>query len=332
MPQIKNDPILLEKISEAEKYESKKDFFLASALYKQALALARDNEDSENIKLLKPKLRETSKKSLESFKEVGTEVTVPNKILNQVSKAIFDNVSNEEALVRIGYAPFLQPDIEKLKTEAKNTTPLMMTLTSFSTIDSNGDHISGGESAENTWLAQMYRLNLSLSSHLFLERIFGEMFQKGVNQATLYDYFTKKGLIEDEHLPFIKRGLEAYFKDDYITTLCILVPRLESIFLDIVGKLGIDVITLNRSQVKEISIQSRTLSKDMVLSQELIDIFGEDLLYQFAFIFFDSLGYNLRHEVAHGRVPAEECNKQNANLVIYFLIVLTTRVNQVTKK
>jgi len=108
--------------------------------------------------------------------------------------------------------------------------------------------------------------------------------------------------------------------------LHILISKLESLFLNLSEKLGIDIISLNRE--KEISTQIRTLSDVHLDSSAFKDVWGEDLCEQLNFVLFRPLGYKLRHRVAHGGITFEECNFSNATLIVYFYIVLLARIKR----
>jgi hypothetical protein len=147
----------------------------------------------------------------------------------------------------------------------------------------------------------------------------------------LADYFSQSGIINPKRLGIILVGLQKYFKEDYISSLHILVPQFEGLFLEIAQHCGIDIVALDQKQ-GAISTRTKALSEYYLESEEFKKIFGEDFCRQLKFVLFEQMGYRLRHKIAHGEIAPEECNFPNATLIIYFYLVLLARVSTTAEK
>lgn len=75
-----------------------------------------------------------------------------------------------------------------------------------------------------------------------------------------------------------------------------------------------------------VSTRTKVLSDTHLNSSEFRSIWGDDLCEQIKHVLFAPLGGKLRHKIAHGEIAPEECNQSNTELVIYFFLVLASRV------
>ncbi|KKU06543.1 MAG: hypothetical protein UX10_C0029G0008 [Candidatus Magasanikbacteria bacterium GW2011_GWA2_45_39] len=322
---MKNSKIdsLGEKIKIAKKAATSSDFFLAAIHYKDALVLARDAGDSLLIKECKKEMVEMNKKAEASFKQFNFEQKIPNADIDKVIKSVVRE-SIIDSLRIIGIHPHLYPKFEEIRATAQKNQPVMLALVSHFTISQDGHVVKGGSNAEYAWLNQIYSISQGLISGIYLNRIFEQLEKAGLNEKGLLSYLKSSKLFPEENFRIIEVGVSRYFAKDYVSSLHILVPQFESVFLFLSEKLGIDVIALNRD--KDISTQMKLLSADKLDAAEFQNMWGKDLCAQLKFVLFDQLGYNLRHKIAHGFIKTNECNIEMAHLLIYFYLVVVAHI------
>jgi len=313
----------------AQKLESNSDFFTASHYYEEALILYRELGDSEGIKKSKEKLIKTSKEASERFQKIEVEQKIPKekleKELAELRTLKEGNLS--EVLEKIGTCSTFNPKFKEIVKIANSSMPVSMKIATSKTIDANGNTIKGSHDGEYVWIMKIYDLFQGLTSELYLNTLFKELISsKKLNSQDLIAEFEKNKIFSSREFDIIKRGIESYFKEDYITTLHILIPKLEDLFLEFSKSLGITVDNLERS--KEIATQPKTLSEVHLDSAEFRKIWGDDLCEQLNFFLFRPLGHKLRHKVCHGKIASEECNFSNATLILYFYILLNARVKE----
>ena len=315
---------LEDKIKQAEEAENKSEFLGASIFYKDALQIAQKLNNSAKIKELKNKVVAVNKKI--DFKSISVEQTIPTVILDQFVDSVVKKEDDLSLILKkIGHHPNLCPRISYVIEQAKKTMPVTYQIASLATYSADGHILDGGSDPVTAWNAKMYGISQDIINNFYLHRLFDAMKdRKGLDSANLFSYIEQQKTFSQQSLPIIKRGIERYFEGDYISSLHILVPQFESSFLTLSEKLGIDVIALNQS--KEVSTRTKTLSVVHLTSDEFKKIWGVNLCEQIKYVLFDTLGSKLRHKIAHGEISPEECNQTNTELVIYFFLVLSGRV------
>lgn len=327
-----NDEKLQEAESEykkAEELESKSQFFNASFYYKNSLKMYREVGDSAKQKICKGKLVEMNKKAVNEFHEVGFEQKIPKEKMEQEMKELFGLMDGDLSTVldNIGRCATFNPKIKDIEKTANSPTPLSAMIATNVTFDEKGNIVKGSDDGMYSWKMQIYRISQGIITELYLNKLFNALISSGKFTAKdLISEFEKKKFISEGDLKILTKGIEAYFEKDYVSALHILVPKLEALFLKLSEALGVDIIGLGSG--KEISTQTRTLSEAHLDSPTFRGVWGDDLCEQLNFVLFRPLGYKLRHRVAHGDITFEECNFTNATLVLYFYIVLLTRVKR----
>jgi len=324
------------KIEEAKNAENAEDFFRASFLYKDALSQAIKLNNSNQIKFCKNKVVEMNKKSIASgkdFKEVSFTQELPEdkKKAHEEFISKFLNKGDLKTILRaIGKHPFFFPKVADVQKTTNNTMPISYQIASLSTISNDGHTLRGSSDGNYAWFMKMYDMNQQLVMLLYVGRIIYELMENKPNGNhltidTLLDYFNNSKIIEEGNLKIISVGLQKYFDKDYISALHILVPQFESVFLKISERCGIDIVALDQKQ--SVATRTKTLSEYYLDLDEFKKVWGEDFCRQIKFILFEQLGYKIRHKIAHGEITKEECNFQNATLVLYLYLVLLSRVN-----
>lgn len=311
------------KLEEAKNAENTGDFFSASFHYKNATEIARNLGDSVMITFCKNKIVEMNLKPSSAYNEIGFEHQIPTEEIDKVVNPIITG-GLEDVLKKVGKHPALLPKIQQVEASAKKTMPISYQIASLSTISTDGHLVKGGADGNTAWTIKMYSIHQGLITELYLSRIFKSLVGKGLDEKSLLDYFRNTGIFPEDNLEIITVGINRYFAEDYVSSLHILIPQFENIFLYVSGLVGIDIVALNRGI--EVSTQLKTLSSEYLTSTAFQDKWGRDLCEQIKFVLFEPLGYTLRHKIAHGQISKKECTLSNANLILYFFLVLSARV------
>ncbi|EKE20200.1 MAG: hypothetical protein ACD_8C00041G0002 [uncultured bacterium] len=313
----------LEKIKDAEKQESQGQYFNAAFLYKDAIKIGRNSKNQTKLKYCKNKMIEMNLKSKKEYKQAGFTQKIDNKKIDTLIKNFFGKDGLDTILKKIGMESTFRPSCEKIK---GMKVPVFTFLASTSVVSEDGHVVKGGEDSEKMWFSQMYSLDQDFVMAIYVEKMFLKlMSRKGVNRLNsknLINYLENSKVFNDKNFSIIKRGIERYFARDYVSTMHILIPQFESVFLDISQKLGIDITKINDTE--DISTEKKTLSQWNFEEERFIKAWGKDLCQQIKHVFFDPLGFKLRHKVAHGEIDINECNFRNATLMTYFYIVLAS--------
>lgn len=326
---------LKSQIEEAKKAESSDNFFNAAIYYKSALEIADKIQDSQSIKLCKRKIVEMNKKSLASGKDFK-EVAVTQELsaeLQELHKQLLEGIlkiKDKAAILKIiGSHPSFTPKVKDIEEQARNSMPLAYQFATLTTISSEGHDLSGGSIGSYAWFMEMYKLNQEVIMTMSIARLMNTLmnsnpFGEQITASDLSEYFTNSRLINSQKLKIILVGLNKYYEKDYISAMHILIPQFEALLLDIAQKCGINIVALDKKK-KDIGTRIIILSVDHLDSGEFKTLFGADLCQQIKFVLFESLGYKLRHKIAHGEIQPSECNFKNTTLIVYLYLVLLAK-------
>ena len=326
-----------DNLKKAKELENNKEFFSASHFYKKALELFLKKGDSKQIKFCKNKIVEVNKNSIslgKDFKEISVEhkfTKEQTKQLNVFIENVIKDKNIEQILNDIGIRRSFMPIVKNVEDSAKKTMPVTYSIASLSAISDKGHLLKGGEDGQTHWFMKMYEISQKTILELYLLPVVNKIMQSKdkntrLDLESLISYFKKRDIVKDNNFKIIKKGLEAFFDKNYISSLHILIPQFEAVFLDLSESCGIDIVALE--QKLGIATRTKTLSDRHLSSEEFVKIWGEDFCQQIKFVLFEPLGYKLRHKIAHGEILEEECNFQNVVLIIYFFLVLLGRIKR----
>ena len=331
-----NKADLQTKLNHAQEAENSDDFFRAGFLYRDTLGEAIKQSNSEIIKLCKNKSVEMNKKSIASGKDFK-KFSFTQELSEDMAKAHEEFISKflsqgdlKTILRAIGRHPFFFPRVKDVQQTANNTMPVSYQIVDLSAISSGGHTLRGGSDGIYAWFMEMYNMRQQLIMVSYVGRIIYELMENKLNGIILNikelsEYFSESGIFDEQNLKIILVGLQKYFDRDYISALHILVPQFENVFLKISERLGIDVVALDQKQ--GLATRTKTLSENHLDSPEFKKVWGEDFCRQIKFALFEQMGYKIRHKVAHGEIEPTECNFENNTLVLYFYLVLLSRVH-----
>src|SRR5690606_6997026 len=130
---------------------------------------------------------------------------------------------------------------------------------------------------------------LSFSS-IFLRAIFQESInQKGLDKEEILKFIENSPIINADRFEIISRGLEAYFLNDFLVTIHLLVPQIEEAIRNIVEFAGGNVLKPSKGG----GYHLRTF--DEILRDDIIkEALGEDFADYFRILFTDQRGWNIR--------------------------------------
>ena len=310
--------------------EDKKQYFEAAILYKNLLGEARKQNNSKLIKEAKDKMIEMNKLSKDEFKEISIEQQIPTEMIEKsIKKILGESGVIEEVLKRIGQHPYLYPKKKEVEIASKKNISVVRLMASTHIV-SNNNHSLGGNNQTQAWYLENYGIQQDFITRLYIPRIFYELKDKyGFNFDLLKSYLEKSKVFLPEDLFFIEAGLKNFFENDYDAAIHILVPRFEKCFIELSKALGIDTVSLKRPQKgsSDIITADITLSAELLHKDEFVNVWGDDFCENIIYVFYERLGYGLRHKIAHGTLSIAESNQLTCEIVIYFFLVLAARIS-----
>lgn len=130
-------------------------------------------------------------------------------------------------------------------------------------------------------------------------------------------WVARTGLFKDFEL--LLEGLTAWFQQDFVKTVHVLIPQVEAGLRAIVEKLG-KPTTKAHPKIQGTSVAISM--GDILYSREVIDALGEDITLYLLTLYTDPRGFNLRNYTAHGLMSPNEMNAGTAARLIHSLLVL----------
>lgn len=137
---------------------------------------------------------------------------------------------------------------------------------------------------------------------------------KTLSNPIPYDKF----FINDTDKKVLKDSIETFKKDDYMSSLSLIVPRIESILREVIKKKGgTDLIVKSFNGNKYLA--HKTFS-ECLKSIEIQDFFSEEMILLLKAVFSNNYGLNIRNELAHGLLDKYGYT-EIANIIILIIIL-----------
>lgn len=117
----------------------------------------------------------------------------------------------------------------------------------------------------------------------------------------------------------LHQGLQAWFDKDYVKAVHVLVPQVEHGLREMVGKLG-KAKTRPDRHVPGVST-AKTMG-DILFDKDVTERWGEDLTLHLRALYADPRGWNIRNELAHGLMSADQFGETLALWVVHSVLLL----------
>jgi hypothetical protein len=197
--------------------------------------------------------------------------------------------------------------------------PLLYLITT-SLQDKRGRILAKVNSIERDMVGhQIKKTSEYLYTSTFLLRIAYEKLikEKNLNTESSLQFLAQSDAISSERHPIIKRGLDAFFSQDYIVAAHILIPCIEDILREVLEQAG--GLVLKKGKYDGFNL----ISLDSMLEDHLLErILTDDLCFYFRTLLTDPRGWNLRNEVCHGLLFETIFHPQYADRVFHALLCL----------
>lgn len=168
------------------------------------------------------------------------------------------------------------------------------------------------------------RLIMELSEDLtfeaiFLRHVFYRIVEKQLLDSNdILEYIQKSPVFEESRLGIIKRGLDAYFKNDLMVAIHLLIPQIEEAIRNLIEMSGGIIFKPTRDKG---GFQLKTFNE--LLGDEIIKMaFSEDVQIYLRVLFTDQRGWNIRNDVCHGICDVNSFSYQSIERIIHVLLIL----------
>jgi len=160
-------------------------------------------------------------------------------------------------------------------------------------------------------------------SALFLRSAIDAIFAKfNSTENDVVNLLLDSPLFDCEYKEILHIGLKRYLEKDYISSINILIPQVESSIRRLYEFCGGNVYKRTRNGGLQLKLLDEILSEP-----EITNVLG-DLAVYIKIIYTDQRGLNIRNNVCHGFYPPGIFNHAVADLIFYTLICLGQLVEQ----
>lgn len=319
------------KEANAKKEDEQYNPGVAATFIQDALGAAQKFQLSDRIPTLKKKVRKANKNLAKKLPKVSVEGELPTESIDQYTKELLDKPI-EEALDTIAKDNFLVFDYETSKqgSDELNEDFVNRQLLSRNYVGKTGTFSKplSEDEKEDILAMRDFCRNIQIQG-LLLMRMFSRLQDEGeFDKESMKEFLSKWELMTPTDFTFLKHGIESYFERDYISTIHILVPRIENLIRHLFELNNYDTSHFQRNYKGEITWMSEKTLNQLFGEpgdgdEEAKALFGEQLYHYFYAILLSKNCFNLRNDVAHGFLKPQLCNKNIAGLVIHLLLLLT---------
>lgn len=285
---------------------------------------------SEEAKQMEPEIRRFETESLKEFQKHETRISIPKKVISDYLKAL-DNKKLSEALGYVAVCNIPDEELSKqtvLKVSKEH--PLQFHVNQ-NIMDYTGRTVGNirpiEEDLEGHTIKQMSQdikfktvvVDLGLN-HLIKNQ--------SLNADLMSEYLLKSPFFPEEHHQIIKQGVTSFFQENYISSISVLVPQVETAMRTLITQIGGEIYQSSSNHEKE-GFKLRPLGT-LLRDQKFIHFFKQfdnvkisNIPIYFQVLLTDPRGMNLRNDFCHGHFPASYFHRTTAVCIIHVLLIFS---------
>lgn len=280
--------------------------------------------DEANAVLVR--LRELGPKINEELKPISHSFEIPKEKLDSFIDFIIDGEIKQIFHKIIQNFIPKKDEVKERMFEMAKSAPLTY-LISTSIQDSKGRVVATIGSLEDDVDGHlMHELSQSLSFQaIFVRHVFHRLLvNKIINPNDIIAFIEESPIFEKSRIEIIRKGIEAYFKDDLIVAVHLLIPQIEDAIRNLIEISGGVVLKKPRNGT---GFQLKTFD-ELLRDDIIIKVFGDDIQMYLRVLFTDQRGWNLRNDVCHGMSDVNSFSYQSMERIIHVLLILGTLRNK----
>jgi len=270
--------------------------------------------DKKNLEKLKCLSMSQGKKIKFPLLEVKTSIS--NKKLKEIKKECLDSTL-EKSILRLKNYQFDLLEIMKENNQKKKLGLADLFFGDSVIIDSKGRTSGIAATKEQK---KIHKVSESIQIYFsFFKLQIDEIFKEfNVVDSSSFNYLIEKSIYLDfSDKIIVKKGIDFYISEDYISFMHLIIPRIENILRNFLESLGGSVIGRIRNDGFNYKILSDILKEDLIE-----ETFTKDLILYLKIVLSENLGLNLRNELSHGIIDVRKCNEENSSIAFHTLLFL----------
>jgi len=139
-----------------------------------------------------------------------------------------------------------------------------------------------------------------------------------LREGDFIDLARNSPIVPKGRADLVGKALFAGYERDFVTALHLLTPQIENLVRVHLKQAGAKTTNLDKD-----GIENENGMSTLVDMPEVEQVFGKDLTFELRSLFCDAFGPNLRNEVAHGLLDADECHSAFAIYAWWLTLRLT---------
>jgi lysyl-tRNA synthetase class 1 len=301
-----------------EHFASLADPMLAAALLQTATDAYRDaglKEERDRTRIL---MQQKIGAAGESTKSIERKIEISNDDMEKfLDLVVVDDLAT--CFVRITREFLLKrAELEQQVQKTLKEAPLMAHITQMIMAD---DHVAAkiGSVKEDSFGRLFHQAKLAYQFvRPWLAQAFRRLFEKhGVVPEHYAGWANRHGLFDDMSL--LVEGIRAWERDDQVKAAHVLIPQIERALRKIADGLGVPVTKAH----PKVSGTSVAIGMGEILyNDKVAKALGPDATLHFQALYADPRGMNLRNEIAHGLIDADQFYRHLGNLIVHSLLIL----------
>lgn len=290
---------------------------ISSALFESAIHAYRkipkkfreEHSIDKTISMLRHKLNEAGRHTLDEMGTFRTPLEGADEVVAASRSHVSGKISEYEALVYFSGVCRI-PDYASLKQTEKENMSQYFLSSLFGSTQYSGDGrvvaktpaVGFSDDQESVDVAlddKMVRsfshgvgLNVQLSIIPALQQILSE---HNFSKSFIFEMCDFSPLVPKSNVNLVANAIWLGFELDFSTAIHLIAPQIEKIVREQLKKYGAHTAHFDKKGIEHENGLSTLL--DM---QEAVAVFGQDKLFELKALFANSIGPNLRNEVAHG--------------------------------
>jgi hypothetical protein len=301
-----------------EHFASLGDAMVASAALQTSVNAYREAGMREESQRARVAMEEKIAKSRDEMKPIAIERTIPKETVEQfLESVVVGNIGTTFARIASEFLQGRKGLDDQIK-RMEETSPLAAHIPR-SIVGNRHVAAKVGSLADDPFghlinqAAQMVGLSDFWLFHALTRAV-------EVHQITPYHFATWAGrtkLFDD--LTLITEGVTAWYDQDFVKAIHVLVPQIEVGLRSIVAHMG-KPVTKPHPTIPGVSVAIGM--GDMLYAKDVKGALGDDLTIHFLALYADPRGFNLRNDLAHGLLGAGRMTMAVASRVLHTLLVL----------
>ena len=285
---------------------------------------------SEEAKKIEPEIRKSEKEGLRELKKHEMKITIPQKGINDYLNNL-DGNSLSEGLKFIAVCNIPNEQVcKEIVLKMSKEQPLSFRIP-HQIIDHTGRTIAEvGPIDEDLDGHIVKQMSEEIKLYMrFIDLGFNHLVKnQSLNANFLSEHLLISPFFLEEYHQIIKNGINRFFEEDYISSISILIPQIETAIRKLIFEIGGEIYQ-SPSNHEEKGFMLRPLGA-LLRDNKFINFFTQfehkiltNIPIYFQVLFTDPRGMNLRNNICHGQFSSNYFHRGNAILVIHALLVLS---------